>query len=115
MSVYVDRLFTAVPAGTTDLARQARRHGTRWCHMFADTRQELDDMADRIGLQRTWVQERGEQALVHYDLVPSKRAAAVRAGAQEITTAGYIRMARKNAKDIQAENEASRPPQGDQP
>ncbi len=78
MSVYVDPLFAAVLQGA-----QARRHGTRWCHMFADSIDELHAMADRIGLKRAWFQD--DARLPHYDLVPSKRALAVRCGAVEVS------------------------------
>ena len=49
------------------------------CHMIADTEDELHAMADRIGVARRWYQ--GD----HYDIALSKRAAAVAAGAVEIT------------------------------
>jgi hypothetical protein len=49
------------------------------CHMIADTEAELHVMADQIGVARRWHQRD------HYDICLSKRAAAVAAGAQEIT------------------------------
>jgi hypothetical protein len=54
------------------------------CHMIADTRAELDAMADTIGVRRKWIQHAGTKH-EHYDIARSKRALAVRAGAQEIT------------------------------
>ena len=54
-----------------------------WCHMTADTRAELDAMADRIGLRRAWIQHPG-QWHEHYDLTKSKRRLAVAAGAVEV-------------------------------
>lgn len=54
------------------------------CHMIADTREELDAMADRIGLQRKWIQYPGQHR-EHYDICLAKRALAVAAGAVEIT------------------------------
>ena len=99
MSVYVDALFTAVPRDDTPLARQTRRHGTQWCHLFADTREELGTVADTIGLKQHWVQIQHGPALTHYDLIPSKRATAIRAGATEIQTANFIRNTRANASN----------------
>ena len=54
------------------------------CHMVADSRAELDAMADRIGVARRWIQKAGTPR-EHYDICLSKRALAVQAGAIEIT------------------------------
>lgn len=81
MAVYVDVLRTYPTAA---IAPAARRHGQRWCHMIADTRDELHALAERIGLKRSWFQ--GD----HYDLVPTKRLAAVRAGAISLETREFI-------------------------
>lgn len=54
------------------------------CHMVADTRAELLAMADTIGVARKWLQHEGTH-LEHFDIALSKRAAAVRAGAVELT------------------------------
>ena len=66
------------------------------CHMLADTDEELLTMADRIGVQRRWIQYPGTYR-VHFDIALSKRAAAVSAGAKEITwrQAGMIQMRRR--------------------
>lgn len=53
------------------------------CHMIADTDDELHAMADLIGVARRWHQKAGTHAS-HYDISLSKRALAVRYGAQEI-------------------------------
>lgn len=54
------------------------------CHMIADTDEELHAMADRIGVSRRWWQAPPKHRS-HYDIALSKRAAAVAAGAVEIT------------------------------
>jgi hypothetical protein len=55
------------------------------CHMVADTRAELDEMARELGLKPEWVQlpkrETGVGSLVHYDISKTKRAQAVALGA----------------------------------
>lgn len=62
------------------------------CHMFADTEEELDDMADKIGLLRSWKQCNKERkagtvgALIHYDIAESKRALAIKNGAIALDT-----------------------------
>jgi hypothetical protein len=53
--------------------------------MIADTTEELHAMAERIGLQRRYVQDAGSWG-EHFDLIPSKRALAVRYGAKELTS-----------------------------
>ncbi len=54
------------------------------CHLMADSRAELDEAADRIGVARRWIQKAGTYA-EHYDICQAKRVLAVRAGAIEIS------------------------------
>ena len=53
-------------------------------HMAADTRDELLEMVDRIGVPRRWLQHEG-QPDEHFDIAKSKRELAVAAGAVEVT------------------------------
>ncbi|WP_353641360.1 DUF4031 domain-containing protein [Mesorhizobium sp. WSM2239] len=53
------------------------------CHMWADTLDELLAMADRIGVNRKWLQQPPKASWVHFDIAQSKRALAVEAGAIE--------------------------------
>lgn len=71
MSVYVDDM--EAPFGRMVM-----------CHMIADTRAELLEMADQIGVARKWIQHRG-QAGEHFDICKAMRAKAVRLGAKEVT------------------------------
>ena len=78
MTVYVDEI--------KDFSAVSRRKGLRyshWCHMFADSRQELHDFAGQIGLLPRWFQD--HPVRWHYDLTPGRRGQAVRMGAREIT------------------------------
>ena len=78
MTVYVDEI--------KDWTNTSQRRGlryTHWCHMFADTRQELHDFADQLGLLPRWFQD--HPVRWHYDLTPGRRAQAVRMGAREVT------------------------------
>ncbi|GAB5388483.1 MAG: DUF4031 domain-containing protein [Alphaproteobacteria bacterium] len=70
MAVYVDRAM--IPY-----------RGHRMCHMVADSREELDEMAVAIGLRRRWIQKAGTPH-EHYDVTGTKRAEAVALGAVEI-------------------------------
>lgn len=86
MAVYVDQLKEY-----PNVRGQAARHGTRWCHMTADTLEELHAMADRIGMRRSWFQPAALLHLCHYDLVPRRRALAVRFGAVEVNSLAHAR------------------------
>ena len=61
------------------------------CHMLADTDNELDAMADRIGVARRW--RHGD----HYDICQIKRSLALKAGAIEITTREAVAIRRAAA------------------
>ncbi len=55
----------------------------RMSHMMADTDEELDTMARRLGLNPKWKQVGWHG---HYDVCKSKRAEAIRLGAKEVST-----------------------------
>lgn len=67
MSVYVDD--ERMPYG-----------GMLMCHMLADTTDELLAMADKIGVQRKWIQYPGTPK-EHFDICLSKRDKALKNGA----------------------------------
>lgn len=73
MAVYVDSM--------KDYGASGRLSG-EWCHMWADTTEELHEMAGLIGMKRQWFQNRPR--FPHYDLRKSKRDATVMLGAEEI-------------------------------
>lgn len=70
MSVYVDKPFI-LPSRESQAFRVGQRHGHRWCHMWADTLEELHAMAARIGMRRAWFQDK--PSFPHYDLVPTRK------------------------------------------
>lgn len=53
------------------------------CHLVADSLEELHAFAARLGLRRSWFQDR--QDLPHYDITQNKRRVALKLGAQEIS------------------------------
>jgi hypothetical protein len=76
MTVYVDdmRMQATVPNGN-------RKVSGRWSHLMADTEEELIDFAvNKLGMRESWIQHRGE-GHVHFDVVDSRREAALRLGA----------------------------------
>lgn len=54
------------------------------CHMIADSVEELNAFAIKIGLKTSWLQV-SKHEMPHYDLVAPKRILAVKNGAIEIT------------------------------
>jgi hypothetical protein len=99
MAVYVDRVRDWGDA----VKGEARRWGTRWSHLFADSDDELDAFALRIGLKLKWAQHRGQPGRFHYDVIPTKRAAAVKAGAIEVDDRTAVAIWKRR----QAEDEAA--------
>lgn len=61
----------------------------KMCHMWADTLDELNAMADRIGVARKWIQghptlsfgKHRDASWVHYDVALGPKAKAIAAGA----------------------------------
>lgn len=85
--------------------------GRRWCHLVADTEDELHAFGDRLGLQRRWLQHRPARPwLDHYDLHEVARDVAIALGAEPITLremALHIRAKRTAWRDDQAAVRAS--------
>lgn len=73
----------------------------KWCHMWADTIKELHEMADKIGLKRSWFQpSKGGWKPDHYDLRKSKQILALDNGA----IMGSLRDVYQKWKREQSEN-----------
>jgi len=83
VSVYVDNAMIPATVG---------RVRARWCHLTADTQEELRAFAASIGLNPAWWQTckrkcgpEGKPCIHwHFDVTRERRADAVAAGAQEI-------------------------------
>lgn len=76
-----------MPVYVDDMKAPVRMGGGRvyvFCHMVADTEEELHAIADRIGVARRWYQYPEKSRWPHYDIVQAKRALAVAAGAIEV-------------------------------
>ena len=81
MTVYVD-----------DLHQYPDKAYSRWCHMWADTREELLRMADVIGLNRKWLQDMPHHVInPHFDVTASKRSLAIQNGAVYMKSSDWIK------------------------
>lgn len=78
MAVYVDDMM--LPAVVRSGPFSVR--GV-WCHMTADTTEELLAMAARIGLRPSWIQYPGTWK-EHFDVTVPRRKRALAAGAVEV-------------------------------
>ncbi len=65
------------------------------CHMLADSLDELHEMADKIGIQRKWFQNKN---VPHYDICQSKKVLAIKHGALEIQQGKVLELVRKYRK-----------------
>jgi len=80
MSIYVDSLRPTVPT-----ANWRYKYS---CHLFADDQLELIDFAViKLVLKAEWYQD---HKYPHFDITASKRAKALKLGAQEITTREWL-------------------------
>jgi Protein of unknown function (DUF4031) len=77
MPVYVDEIMDH----TGSSAWCVKRFGPLWCHMFADSLDELHALAAKIGMKRSWFQGPPKHHMPHYDLTPARQAEAIAAGA----------------------------------
>lgn len=85
---YVDKLQNTRPV---DMAG-GRWRWNHYCHLFADSLDELHAFAARIGLKREYFQN--VPGFPHYDLTQTKRALAVKEGAAQITVHEMVERAR---------------------
>lgn len=70
MAVYVDNF-------------NAKFRNMIMCHLIADTREELFEMVDKIGVKRKWIQSYGTPR-EHFDICAGKKILAIKNGAIEI-------------------------------
>lgn len=79
MTVYVDNVFIQA-----DVQNGPVTHSSRWCHLVADTTEELIAFARLIGLRPGYIQDPGTWG-EHFDVTEGKRWQAIRRGATELT------------------------------
>lgn len=74
--------------------------GKLWCHLVADSLDELHAFAGALGLRRSWFQERASYP--HYDVTTEVRDRALRLGALEGRKAQIIASARLLRSELRA-------------
>jgi len=67
--------------------------GKEWCHLVADTLDELHDFAKLLGLKRSWYQQ--SASYPHYDVTVSIRQKAIQLGANPGCRKKIIQCAKK--------------------
>jgi hypothetical protein len=79
MPVYVDEIVGGYerPEGAKETYTGG---GEDWCHLMADTSDELEEFRQKLRLSKSWLQHAGTKQ-EHYDLTPGKRYQALRMGA----------------------------------
>jgi hypothetical protein len=90
MTVYVDAAIFKKPGGRK-----------RYCHLAADSEEELHAFAAKIGLGRHFFHASAKH--IHYDLAEERRASAILAGAQEVSSRALAKLARPSQKGSQGE------------
>lgn len=81
MAVYVDEL--------ANWPTSIRCFKSGSCHMIADSVEELKTAATQIGLKLEWLQPAKRGWREHFDVTPSKRAAAIINGAVVLTRRAF--------------------------
>lgn len=93
MSVYIDKLKTPY-------------RGMLMSHMLADSVEELHEMADRIGLKRSWFQS---DRTPHYDICQAKKKLALKLGAIEVDRRKVVELIKHYRKLQREEDERNHP------
>ena len=90
IAIYVDDAYIQAKVRSGSLS-----HNSRWCHMTADTTEELVEFALKLGLQAKYIQFWGTWK-EHFDVTEPKRKKAVLLGAVEVSFRQRIVEMRKN-------------------
>jgi hypothetical protein len=97
MTVYVDQ----------DRFRTGKNGRVRYCHMTADTIEELHGFARKIGVNKCWF-ETSRSGIPHYDLNATNRGEALRHGALEWQRATKQKFKKMNPDTLSALQTLSR-------
>lgn len=70
-------------------------HGRKWCHLLADSEDELHCFAREVGVHRTSYQGPPKTSAPHYDLTSYERNVAIRRGAVACDRAAIVAIFRQ--------------------
>ena len=70
-----------------------------FCHMVADSPEELLEMVDLIGVKRKWIQNKNTWR-EHFDITVGKKKLAVKAGAMEVSMMELGRILSRRRNDL---------------
>lgn len=92
--------------------RPVDESGGRWrwrnyCHLFSDSLDDLHAHAAALGLKRAYFQDL--PGFPHYDLTKTKRALAIKNGAQKITTREMVTLAQMRFPAFPANHQPGKP------
>lgn len=65
-----------------------------WCHLVADSLDELHDFALLLGLQRSWFQS--DASIPHYDITVAIRDRAIKLGAISVNSKEIVLLVRQS-------------------
>lgn len=69
--------------------------GRKWCHLMADSEEELHRFAARLGVHRSSYQGPPKTAAPHYDITGFERDRAIRMGALAVSRAEILAVYRR--------------------
>ncbi|WP_257814207.1 DUF4031 domain-containing protein [Burkholderia glumae] len=81
--------------------------GKRWCHLVADSLDELHGFAKHLGLRRTWFQDRASYP--HYDVTESIRLRALRLGAIQGDKRTIVQCGRSLKQELSGSQRSAQP------
>ncbi|WP_458762826.1 DUF4031 domain-containing protein [Cupriavidus basilensis] len=77
--------------------------GRHWCHLVADTLDELHSFARALGLRRAWFQ--AQASLPHYDVTVETRSIALSRGANVVDRRTLVNVGRQLKQELAGQNE----------
>jgi hypothetical protein len=95
IAVYVDDAYIQATVKSGSL-----KHASKWCHMTADSTEELTAFAIKLGLQAKYIQFPGTWK-EHFDITEPKRKKAVSYGAIEVSFRDRVmELGKKRMQDL---------------
>lgn len=77
--------------------------GKKWCHLVADSADELHAFASRLGLRRQWFQ--ASSAYPHYDVTAAMQQKALRLGARSADRRTIVECGRRMREELRLDSQ----------